>query len=148
MSLFKGLLCLTFIFFLVRAQDDFLINNYNLSLIKDVPNHNLLCFTKLYGVSAYSDESKKRKYKGLQLVSNTQPLPVIVDKADPTPIDPIVNSKYFVLPDGVIFNNTMDYCKELEEFTVSMESKSNNVRNLLSRNLNGRFLFKKLTQET
>lgn len=130
---------------MAHAQNDFLINYYNLSLIKDVPKYNILCFTKLYGVSAHSIVSKN-KYKGLQLISNTQPLPVIVDKADPTPIVPIVHSNYFLLHGGVIFNNTIDYCKALEDFITNMLGKFNDIRDLLSRNLNGRFLFKRLIQ--
>lgn len=139
------LVSLLFLLFSSFVQSLFLTDNYNLSLTKPVPNHNILCFTRLYGVTYITPDNFK--YKGLQLEKNSVPLPVIVGLNNNIQPDAIVNSGYFTLWDGIVFNQTIDYCKELEEFVEKIVNSEENVRNLSSRSLLGRFIFKRVLQE-
>lgn len=101
---------------------EFLQNNYNLSLIKEVPDYNLICFTKLYGVT-YRDRNKDIKFKGLWLKGSNVPIPVIVLINDDIEIEYDKFKNNLTLSDGIVYDKNKDYCKMLEELTL--EHKEN-----------------------
>lgn len=114
---------------------EFLQNNYNLSLIKEMPDYNLICFTKLYGVT-YRDRIKGIKYKGLWLKGSNVPQPVIVLINDDVEIEYDKFKNNLTLSDGMVYDKSKDYCKELAEIAlehkdddddggVSLEQKKN-----------------------
>lgn len=126
---------------------EFLQNNYNLSLIKEVPDYNLICFTKLYGVT-YKDRIKDIKYKGLWLKGSNVPLPVIVLINDDIEIEYDKFKNNLTLSDGMVYDKSKDYCKEIEELILEHKEDDEIVSLKQKRNPLGRMKARKSRQDT
>ncbi|CAD1813572.1 hypothetical protein FOB58_005266 [Candida parapsilosis] len=126
---------------------EFLQNNYNLSLIKEVPDYNLICFTKLYGVT-YRDRNKDIKFKGLWLKGSNVPIPVIVSINDDIEIEYDKFKNNLTLSDGIVYDKNKDYCKMLEELTLEHKENDEVVGSRQKKNLLGRMKTRKSNQDT
>ncbi|KAI5962920.1 uncharacterized protein KGF55_002712 [Candida pseudojiufengensis] len=85
-------------------------------------NENLICFTRLYGVTFYDEDGNKIKGIWLQGGEPGDIKPIIIGKKSNVEVDfNIVNMENFIIEGGISFNNTHDFCKDLENLYNDME---------------------------